>query len=281
VRSVDSKNRDSVQGRPAIEAALERNAREPDSGRDIGPAAVVSSSKIVPRTLVKSAETVILSQPDSVAAERFRRLKTKLVNEYKSSVQVLAVTSPSPSDGKSLVAMNLALAWAGDGETTLLVDADLRRPNVGHWLSTPPTFGFVEVVMGEIGLDQAVLSFKETPLQILPVGRFRPDAPAVLSSPACRELLSKLRERYQRIIVDTPPIVLFSDADIIGPLADGVLMVARGGATAKAAYVNALSLVTSTRVLGTVLNDVTFNLADPSSYYGDHYKSYYDKGRRH
>ena len=98
----------------------------------------------------------------------------------------------------------------------------------------------------------------------------------LLSSSAAKSLMSTLRERYQRIIIDTPPIVPFTDADAIGTECDGMLIVARSGVTRKEVFMQALGSVTSTRILGTVLNDLSYNIADrrPSYDEGRYYEEY-------
>ena len=121
-----------------------------------------------------------------------------------------------------------------------------------------------------------------SPLNILPAGEPPVDPVVLLSSATASRLIESLRERYKRIIIDTPPIVPFTDADAIGLVSDGVLLVARRGKTRRALFSQALEAVTSTRLLGVVLNDTVFNLADRGHYaaYEKNYYSYYSKGTK-
>lgn len=236
----------------------------------------VPLGKILPRQLVDSPDLVVRRSANSVAAEKFRRLKTILENDVNGAPQVIVVTSATPREGKSFVAINVALSFASDQKgQTLLLDADLRRPSVDRWLSPAPSLGLTEVLAGQADLDHAIISVKDTSLQILPAGKPASNPVDLLASETCRTLLDELRRRYVRIVVDTPPIVPFTDADVIGRCADGLLIVVRARQTPSAAYKQAVSMVTSTRILGCVLNDVVFNLADRDRYYGKYYDHYY------
>jgi capsular exopolysaccharide synthesis family protein len=238
--------------------------------------------KLIKRRMVEVPELVMLNRARSVAAEQFRRLKTLLVNEYKDSAQVIVITSPAPGEGKSMVSANLALAFAADLQgAVLLLDADLRRPTVERWLTPIPKLGLTEILTGQTELDHAVLELENSALNVLPAGTPPHDPVELLSSDSAKNLMAKLRERYSRIIVDTPPIIPFTDADAIGSYCDGILVVARSGATRQSMYLQALASVTSTRLLGSVLNDVTFNLADREHYhYENSYYDYYDRERK-
>jgi capsular exopolysaccharide synthesis family protein len=238
----------------------------------------VPLSRVVPRQLVGGPEIIMRGTTRSMAAEKIRRLKTLLEHDEKGSPQVIVVTSATPQEGKSVVALNLALAFASDRKTpTLLVDADLRRPSVERWVVPPPSLGLAELLTERAELEHAILHFKDTALEILPAGQ-PPKYPVdLLGSEHCRTLVATLRERYVRVIIDTPPIVPFTDADVVGRNADGTLLVVRARQTPKALFVQAVLAVTSSRVLGTVLNDVVVNLADRDRQYGRYYGSYYGR----
>jgi len=241
----------------------------------------VPLARIVPRELKLTPELALVNEPRSAAAEHFRRLKTLLLHRDEGAPQVILVTSATPSEGKSLVAMNLALAFAADlrGET-LLVDADIRRPRFDDFLEPKPGLGLTDILSGQIVLEHAILHIAKYQLHILPAGKSAADPVQLLSSDYMGVLMTTLRQRFQRIIIDTPPIVPFTDADVLGKHSDGVLMVARVEKTPMAALRQALGSISSTRILGIVLNDVVFNLADRSRYYGNYYEHYYEKGSK-
>jgi capsular exopolysaccharide synthesis family protein len=235
-------------------------------------------SRIVPRQLVGGAEIIMRGAARSMAAEKIRRLKTLIEHDEKGSPQVIVVTSATPQEGKSVIALNLALAFVSDRKTaTLLVDADLRRPSVERWIVPPPSVGFAELLANRIDLEHALLRLKETALEILPAGQPPQHPVDLLGSERCRVLVGALRERYARVIIDTPPIVPFTDADVVGRNADGTLLVVRARQTPKALVAQAVSMVTSSRILGAVLNDMTVNLADRDRHYGRYYGAYYGR----
>lgn len=239
-------------------------------------------TKLIKRELNETPELVMLGPNRSLAAEKFRRLKTTLANEEGGGPQVIVISSTAPSDGKSLIAMNLALAFAADSnDRVLLVDADLRRPTVDTFVSPPPKLGLTEVLDGRTELEHAVLELKNSSLHVLPAGSPPRDPVVLLASEAAKDLFANLRARYKRIIIDTPPIVPFTDADAVGKLADGILLIARAGKTRRTLFKQAVQSVTSTRILGAILNDATFNLADRESYsaYDKNYYKYYEKDR--
>lgn len=248
----------------------------PGAGSDERIAVGVPLGRIKPRHLRDSPELVLRSQSRSPAAERFRRLKTLLEHDAEGAPQVIVVTSAAPGEGKSIIAMNLALAFAAERDTeTLLIDADLRRSGVARWLDPAPSLGLAEVLSGRLDLEQALLHFSDTPLQVLAAGAPPDDPVELLASEYCRVLVATLRKRYRRIIVDTPPVLPFTDADVLGRLADGIVVVARSGHTPKGLYVQAVESISSARILGVVLNDTVFNLADRGEYYDSYYNRYY------
>lgn len=238
----------------------------------------VPLAKVIKRRLIEAPEIVMLSQKRSACAERFRRLRTVLVNQDDSPAQVIVITSGMPEEGKSTVAMNIALAFAAEkGEKTLLIDADLRRPTVGRWLRPEPRLGFAEVLTAQVTIEHAILALENSSLEVLPAGGPVDNPTELLSSETTGEVIEELRSRYRRVIIDTPPIVPFTDADTVGAHTDGAIIVARANATPRSLLRDALSAITSTRVLGTVFNDVAYSLADSNRYYGAYYDRYYSR----
>lgn len=249
------------------------SAREPQERLAVG----VPLARIVARKLVDSTDILFRGPGTSPAAERFRRLKAVILHDEGGAPQVVVVTSAIPGDGKSFVAMNLALAFAADpGSKILLVDADLRRPALDRYVTPAPTLGLTDLLEERVSLQHTILHLKDSPLHLLPAGKSSREPVELLSSPTCAALITLLRSRYDRIIIDTPPALPFTDADVVGRNADGGLFVVRQGSTPKAHYRRAVSMLSSLRVLGTVLNDATFSLADRGHYYDKYYGNYYN-----
>jgi capsular exopolysaccharide synthesis family protein len=266
VRLPDPKKEDPVRNRPS------------DQGKTIG----VPLARIVPRTIAQAPELVVATQPRSYIAERFRRLRTALSSRDGAFPKVVLVTSAAPGEGKSVVAANLALALASgsDSEPSVLVDADLRRPSIAQWLLPPPTLGLADLLLGQTTLEHTVISPTNSALNLLPAGDTPSDPSDLLASDNVKRVIDELRQKYARIIIDTPPIVPFTDAVSIGRYADGFLLVVRAGVTRVTAYTQAIELGRSIPLLGTVLNDTEPNLADIGRDYGnEYYRKYYAKDR--
>ncbi len=215
----------------------------------------VPLAKLIKRKLVSNSGIVMTSSVRSAPAESFRRLKTSLLNRGEDPPQIIVVASPGPGEGRSFVALNLALAFAAEKRRdVLLVDADLRKPSIGNWVSPAPTLGFSEVIEGRTELDHAMVDLVNSPLRILPAGAPPREPAELLASDRTEAIIRSLRDRFQTIIIDTPPILPFADADIIGRLSDGFLLLARAGVTERSTFLQAISRVTSKPILGRVLN---------------------------
>jgi protein-tyrosine kinase len=196
--------------------------------------------------------------PQSLAAEQYRSLRTRISRvENSRAVRVLIVTSPGKGDGKSLTAANLALAMAEEfSQRVLLIDADLRRPSVHHLFNVPESPGLTDVLVGAATLDDALVTLADHHLTVLPSG-MPPSHPAeLLGSAAMRRTIDTLRTRFDRLILDMPPVAPLADVNIAASLADGILMIVRAGMTQKPAIERALSGLDMTKVLGLVLNEV-------------------------
>ncbi len=227
--------------------------------------------------IVRDADLVMGHARDATAVERFRRLKTILTQPGLQPLQVIAVSSPVPRDGKTFVAANLALAFAEDRDyRTLLVDGDLRRPSISRYLQPEPLDGMHEVLTGRKSIERAICRPADSRLHFLPAGAATQDSIQLLTSTKCESLFNALRSQYEKIIVDTPPVALFADADVVGACTDGLVLVVRSGATPRPLYTRAIESITSTRVVGTVINAAADVLADPASRY-NYYEKYYGR----
>jgi protein-tyrosine kinase len=195
--------------------------------------------------------------PMSLAAEQYRSLRTRIRRvEANRPARTLVITSPSKGDGKSLTAANLALTMAQEfQQRVLLIDADLRRPSVHQLFALGDGPGLADVLMGAAEIDQALVSLTEHHLAVLPAGAPPAHPTELLGSATMRRVLDTLRTRYDRILIDTPPIAPLADVNVLSPLTDGVLMIVRAGVTSKPAIERALQGMDASKVLGLVLNE--------------------------
>jgi capsular exopolysaccharide synthesis family protein len=229
---------------------------------------------IIPRKFTDDAHLVLANRPGSPIAERYRRLRLKLDQPGPDGAprQLLLVTSAVPEEGKTTTAVNLALAFAEDRDRhTLLIDADLRRPSLTRYVTPPPTLGFSEVLTGEASLDHVLIELKSARLTMLPAGAPTQNPLELLQSDFLGSVLAELRRRFDRIIIDTPPTVPFTDAAVLNALCDGALLVIRAGKTTGSLIERARASLVHSTLLGVVLNDVAFTPVDRYYYQYDDY----------
>jgi len=195
--------------------------------------------------------------PQSLAAEQYRSLRTRVKSaEHGRAMRTIVITSPNKGDGKSLTAANLALTMAQEFQhRVLLVDGDLRRPAIHGLFGLSDTPGLSDVLRGGASIDDALVALPEHALTILPSGPLPSHPAELLGSTAMRRLLETLRTRFDRILIDMPPVAPLADVSIALGMVDGLLMIVRAGVTPKPAIERALSGLDLSKVLGLVLND--------------------------
>lgn len=194
--------------------------------------------------------------PQAPAAERYRLLRTRIKRaENGRSVKSIVITSPAKGDGKSLTAANLALTMAQEfHQRVLLLDADLRRPSIASLFGIAEGPGLSDVLLGLNDLESALVNLPDQHLTVLPAGSPAAQPAELLGSAAMRRVLDTLRNRFDRVLIDMPPVAPLADVHVLAPITDGVLMVVRAGITPKPAIERALSGLDMGKVLGLVLN---------------------------
>jgi capsular exopolysaccharide synthesis family protein len=200
---------------------------------------------------------VSLVAPHSMEAEQYRVLRHGIEEKHhESGLQVLAVTSAAPGDGKTLTAVNLAGALAqSPGSRVLLIDADLRCGTVHELLRLSGGRGLVDAILDEaLGLDDVVRQPARFNLSVLPVGQTAVAPYELLKSPRFAGLLAAARARYQYVVVDTPPVALLPDARLIEQWIDGVVMVVAAHKTPRRLVEAALDVMNPDKMLGIVWN---------------------------
>ena len=188
--------------------------------------------------------------------EAIRLLRTNLIfADAGRSSRVYVVASPAPGDGKTMIACELARTLALSGMRVLLVDADLRRPMVAKRTDLDPAAGLTSVMIGSISLRDAVQRFDDWDIDVLTSGRIPPN-PSELLGAAIKPVLTAARAEYDVVVIDAAPLLPVSDTSVLSTQADGVILVARHGATTRRQLILAQGRLTavSAKVLGLVLN---------------------------
>jgi protein-tyrosine kinase len=210
---------------------------------------------------------------DQALIEQYRHLAAVMHHAQKASnVRSVMVTSALPAEGKTLTATNLALTLSESYQRrVLLIDADLRRPRMREMFALPPTEGLTDSLAlpreGKLPVHQVTPT-----LWVLTSGRVLPDPMSLLVSPAMKQLLDDAKESFDWVVVDTPPIGLLSDANLLAAMIDTTLLVVSAKSTPYPMVQRAAQAVGTNRILGVVLNRADQLGVSPYGYYG--YKHY-------
>jgi len=227
----------------------------------------------------ESPALVAVVRPNSQAAEAYRSLRTAiLLSGLGAPPRTILVTSPLPQEGKTTVSANTALVLSQRGSRVLLVDADLRRPGLEKMLGLKSKGGLSTLLSGVDKPEDVVVRFSKAPnLWILPAGPVPPQPAELLGSNEMAECIARWREEFDHVIIDTPPCLSVTDATLLSPGVDRVLLVARAGKTQKAAIKRACNLLSQVRAkgMGLVLNALDMRVG--SYYYGQYYRKYYSE----
>ena len=220
----------------------------------------------------------VLKHPASPLAESYRALRTSvLLSTPGHPPQVILITSSQPNEGKSCTCLNLALTLAQRGGRVVIIDGDLRKPGVASVLGLANGKGLSSILTGAHGLEEALQQLDALPgLWVLPGGPRPPNPADLLSSVSMKEVLAELRGRFDHVVIDSPPVLLVTDATILTPLVDGIMLVVESGMTVRGAIQRTHKILENAggKVLGVVLNKLD---ARRNGYYGSYYPSAYGK----
>ncbi|MBM4373479.1 MAG: polysaccharide biosynthesis tyrosine autokinase [Deltaproteobacteria bacterium] len=223
-------------------------------------------------------ELIVHDQPTSNVAEASRAIRTNLMFMAPDNPhQVLLVTSPGPSEGKTTVACSISVAMAQTGQRVLLVDCDLRRPRIHRVFDRGSESGVSTALLGG-SLDEAITPTPVPNLYVLPAGPIPPNPAELLHTEKFRQLIAELRGRYDRVIIDSPPVVAVTDPTILSTLVDGTVLVVRAFKTRKELARHALRSIQDVggKLVGGVLNAVDFSKIEYKySYYYYRREGYY------
>lgn len=212
----------------------------------------------------------------STSSEAFRTLRTNLIfSQAVHSLRTIVITSPSPQDGKTTTAANLAVTFAQQGLRVLLADCDLRRGRLHNVFRVAREPGMTQLLAGQNTLEEVVRQSAVERLSFIPAGTFPPNPSELLGSARTRTILEEVAGTFDMVILDTPPVHVAGDAMILGTIADGVILVLRAGNTERGAAQHAMQRLTNVgaRVVGAVLNDPDRKVPQYGGYY--YYDYYY------
>jgi capsular exopolysaccharide synthesis family protein len=247
------------------EEEIERFSRQPIIGR-------------IPNIEGTREEMYVEKNPTAPSSESIKLAASNL-SFTMGEGKTVAVTSVLPTEGKSFVIANIAYSMANSGQRVVLLDLDLRRPRVEEILKTGKrTKGAVNVIMGTASIDEVVQNYAEN-MDFIGVGSIPPNPTIILSSKKIDTLLSELKQRYDRVLIDMPPAVATSDVSLVGNKLDGIVLVVKPGKAIKDGLrivVENLKTV-GVKILGVIVNGVD---EKNSSYYYHYYYYYNEEGKK-
>jgi capsular exopolysaccharide synthesis family protein len=248
---------------------LDTSVSSPDDVADVTDAPILGN--------IHSDGSAVGQPPASVLksptpwSEAFRVLRTNMQYvEVDHNRRVFVVTSSLPSEGKSTTAVNLAITLALAKQRVVLIDCDLRRPLVAERLGLDDAVGTTSVLIGQVGLDDALQRHHTSGLTVLTSGPIPPNPSELLQSIAMEKLLHELREQYDVVLLDAPPLLPVTDAALLAAQADGAIVVVRHGKTSREQLRHALDRVEAVdaKIAGVVMNQTPAKKASAGYGYG-------------
>ncbi len=233
---------------------------------------------VIARHEITEGKPISEAEPRSPVAEAFRSLRTNInFASVDTPLRRILITSPTPKDGKTTISSNLAVVLAQGEKKVVLIDADLRRPQIHHRFGLMNRFGLSDLFVQSAEKIGDALQISSSPrLAIITSGSLPPNPAELLTSKRMGTILELLMKGFDTILIDTPPILTVTDAAALAQSVDGVILVAKPGTTKKSAFKQSIETLKGVKanILGVVLNEV-----NPSSRkYGYYYNHYYTNG---
>lgn len=228
-------------------------------------------------------DLIVYKQPKSQLSEAIQHVYSSIMLSVSGRPPcVIMITSPNPSEGKSMIASNLAQSCALNGRQVILIDCDLRKPRLHQIFQLAPQPGLTNYLTGSATLEEVLRPTAIPNLTFMSGGPTPPNPGNLLNSDVFKELLQQLRQKFNHIIIDTPPVLGFADARFVSTLVDGVLLMVKCQSTHKSAGRLAHQLLNQAPMLGAVLNSVGAHGQTYGGYYyyynhDKYYSKYYDR----
>lgn len=240
-----------------------------------------------PEDIVLDSKLVSFFEPSSLAAEQFKRLRAYILKPgMEDSPKTIMVTSAMAGEGKSLIAINLAITIATElHSNALLVDCDLRNPSLSRWFGLDEQKGLTNYLLGEAELRQLLIKTSVDKLSILSGGTTQDNPVELIGCNKMKSLIYDLKSRYpdRFIILDSSPLLATTEPSVLHEMVDGILLVVRSAQTPRESVLQGLQMLERTKILGVILNNQEFKTeALIRRYFGadQYYSDYYSSDKR-
>lgn len=218
---------------------------------------------------------IVEKEPKSPVAEAYRMLRTNIqYSSFDKKIKTLLVTSATPGEGKSTTTGNLCLTFQQEGKKVLLIDCDLRKPVIHKNFAISNKVGLSDYIASQAELNECIVEYKEN-MHIITSGKIPPNPSEMLSSQKMKDFILEMREQYDVVLIDSPPVIAVTDAQVISTYIDGVVLVVAVGHADKESVMKAKEKFDQVKanIVGTVLTKV------PANKKGYGYKNYYYYGK--
>ena len=241
----------------------------------IGPD-LLSQVRVVPFTPAPDAHVIDVNRRSEPPAEEFRTLRTRLNHlQTREAIHSIVISSPSPAEGKSFAAVNLAIAESQlEGNNTLLIDCDFRRPIVHNLFQIERSPGMTDLLQGKAELHECIRKIDGVNVYVLPAGEAVLNPLELLNRVEMKILLEQLPRVFNWVMLDSPPLLFAADANLLSTLCHGSILVVRIGATTVDSVTRAMQAFSENNVLGIIVNGARRGeLYSKYTYYHSYYYS--------
>ncbi len=225
-------------------------------------------------------ELITHGHPRSMLAEAYRNIRTSLLLSFSERPpQTIVISSPNPAEGKTTTAINTAIALSQTGARVIIIDADMRKPRLHQILTRGNGLGLSNFLSGRTSLESIITPTRIANLSYIPAGPLPPNPSELIGSAIFKKMIQALKEQFNHVVFDSPPVLGFADTTILSTLVDGVVLVVLGGKTPKETLQRAKDILfqVEAHILGVVINRVDIRHHDYSHYY---YHYYYGKEKQ-
>jgi len=226
----------------------------------------------------RTPDLIALNSPKSTASESYRGIRTNILFSTAESVpQVILVSSAGPKEGKTITVANVAITMAQAGSKIIILDCDMRRPEIHNFFGATRDRGMSNILVGLDNIGEIIQNTKIPNLDVITSGPIPPNPSEMLGSKRMESLLVALRKKYDHIIIDSPPVTAVTDAVVLSKSADGVIIVIRTGYMARQIVKNGIGQLNNVgaHIIGAVLNGIDVSSGKYSYYYYQYYRYYY------